>query len=60
MASEEDTLEMIELALQRIEEGIYGQCQECEGTIPKTRLNALPYTAMCVKCASNRDQNMAG
>lgn len=60
MASEEDTLEMIELALQRIEAGTYGSCQNCEGAIPKTRLNALPYTPMCVKCASSRDQNMAG
>jgi len=60
MASEEDTLEMIELALQRIEAGTYGRCVDCEGAIPKTRLNALPYTPLCVKCASNRDQNLAG
>ncbi len=60
MASEEDTLEMIELALQRIESGIFGCCLGCEGVIPKTRLNALPYTPMCVKCASSRDQNRAG
>jgi DnaK suppressor protein len=59
MASEEDTLELIELALQRIEAGTFGQCLDCEGAIPKTRLNALPYTPMCVKCASNRDQNLA-
>lgn len=59
MASEEDTLEMIELALQRIEAGTFGRCHECEGTIPKTRLNALPYTPMCVKCAATRDQNIA-
>jgi len=51
MANEEDTLQMIEAALQRIEGGNYGQCDECEGTIPKTRLNAIPYTPFCVKCA---------
>ena len=60
MASEEDTLELIELALQRIEDSTYGVCLECAGTIPKTRLNALPYTPMCVKCASSRDDQMAG
>jgi len=60
MASEEGTLESIELSLQRIEEGTFGQCLGCDGAIPKTRLNALPYTPMCVKCASSRDQNMAG
>jgi len=60
MASEEDTLESIELALQRIEDESYGRCQECEGVIPKTRLNALPYTPMCVKCAALVEQNKAG
>jgi len=60
MASEEGTLEMIELAIQRIEAGTFSRCLECEGTIPKTRLNALPYTPMCVKCASSHDQNMVG
>jgi RNA polymerase-binding transcription factor DksA len=52
MQSEEDTLEMIESALERIEEGTYGSCTECGGRIPKTRLNAIPYTPHCIKCAS--------
>lgn len=52
MQTEEDTLGMIEAALERIEGGLYGICVECEGRIPKTRLNAVPYTPFCVKCAS--------
>jgi DnaK suppressor protein len=60
MATEEGTLEMIEDALQRIENGSYGTCQECNGVIPKTRLNAIPHTPLCVKCASSRDAHMAG
>ena len=60
LATEEDTLAMIETAIQRVEDGSYGSCLECEGTIPKTRLNAIPYTTLCVKCASERDQNKAG
>jgi DnaK suppressor protein len=51
LENDEDTLEMIEAALERIEEGVYGSCQECGGLIPKTRLNAIPYTPFCVKCA---------
>lgn len=51
MENEEDTLDQIEAALERIEDGVYGSCLECEGRIPKTRLNAIPYTAYCVKCA---------
>lgn len=56
MENEEDTLEQIEAALERIEEGVYGLCLECEGRIPKARLNAIPYTPHCVKCASKLER----
>jgi DnaK suppressor protein len=58
LANEEDRLGMIETALQRIEDGGYGQCEQCDGVIPKTRLNAIPYTPVCIKCAESRDQRM--
>ncbi len=51
LASDGDTLEAIEEALVRIEDGEYGLCVECKSVIPKTRLNALPHTAYCVRCA---------
>ena len=56
MESEGGTLELIETALERVEDGTYGQCEECGARIPKTRLNAIPYTTMCVKCASQSEQ----
>jgi DnaK suppressor protein len=56
LANEEDRLGMIEMALQRIEEGDYGLCEQCDGVINKTRLNAIPYTPVCIKCAESRDQ----
>ena len=59
MATEEDTLGMIEEALVRVERGTYGECVACGGVIPKTRLNAIPHTPVCVKCASSRDQGLA-
>ena len=52
MENDEVTLEAIEGALERIEDGVYGDCEECGAKIPKTRLQAIPYTAHCVKCAS--------
>jgi len=52
MESEEGTLGLIETALERVEDGTYGQCEECGARIPKKRLNAIPYATMCVKCAS--------
>jgi DnaK suppressor protein len=51
METEEDTLAKVDEALERIAEGTYGKCAECDGVIPKTRLNAIPYTAVCIKCA---------
>lgn len=60
LATEEDTLGMIEEALERVENGTYGSCLGCGGPIPKTRLNALPHAPMCVKCAESRDHGMAG
>ena len=56
MQSEGGTLEQIETALERIEDATYGQCEECGSRIPKQRLRAVPYAAMCVKCASELEQ----
>src|SRR4030067_1660229 len=42
MATEEDTLQAIESALERIEDDQYGKCVECKAVISKTRLNAIP------------------
>lgn len=52
LATEEDTLGLIDKALERIENKSYGKCEGCGGVIPKTRLNALPHAPLCVKCAS--------
>ena len=49
--SSEKELEMINFALQRIESGLYFQCNRCAEDIPITRLELLPYTALCVACA---------
>lgn len=55
--NEGEVLEEIEGALERIEDGVYGSCIECEHKIPKTRLKAIPYTPYCVKCASQLESN---
>lgn len=56
MQTEEDTLGAIDAALERIEEGSYGRCDECGAAIPKTRLKAIPYTSFCIKCAEQSEQ----
>lgn len=52
LEAEEGTLGRIEAALERVEEGTYGICEECGVKIPKKRLNAIPFAVMCVRCAS--------
>jgi DnaK suppressor protein len=51
METEEDTLGHIETALERIGDGSFGRCIQCDGTIAKARLDAIPYTPVCIKCA---------
>ena len=41
----------IDLALERIEEGTYGECQKCGDDIAPARLDLLPHTPLCRKCA---------
>ncbi len=44
-------IEMINAALQRIKDGIYGECQKCGDDILPERLKAVPYTPLCPNCA---------
>jgi DnaK suppressor protein len=57
MQNEGGTLESIESALERIEDGAYGLCDECLQPISKTRLNAIPYAPLCIKCAQKLEQS---
>ena len=54
-----DTLGLIDSALERISEGDFGKCVQCEGQIAKARLNAIPYTPVCIKCAERQENNGA-
>ena len=51
MENEEQALGEIATALERIEQGTFGRCEECQKTIPQARLKALPFTCYCVGCA---------
>jgi RNA polymerase-binding transcription factor DksA len=57
LANEEQMLAEISAALDRIDNGTFGRCEECQGEIlPKARLKELPYTRYCVDCARKLDQ----
>jgi DnaK suppressor protein len=48
---ERQTLRQVEAALARLESGNYGVCDLCSVSIPKARLEALPWAHLCVNCA---------
>jgi RNA polymerase-binding transcription factor DksA len=51
LQNQEQTLEEIDDALERVRQGRFGRCEECGGAIARARLQALPYTRHCVSCA---------
>jgi len=60
-----ETLNKIDEALRRLEEGTYGYCFECGDEISEKRLRALPFAVRCKDCEEarevklNRDRLMA-
>jgi RNA polymerase-binding transcription factor DksA len=57
LQNQEQALKEITEALERVRQGTFGRCEECEGVIPKARLQALPYTRHCVACARKLQQS---
>ena len=55
--SEKDALDQIDAALERIHDGTFGRCEMCNAAIPKARLQAIPYAALCVCCASQQEDD---
>ena len=44
-------------AMERINDGTFGHCEECQSAIPRARLQALPYTRFCVDCARKLEKS---
>jgi RNA polymerase-binding transcription factor DksA len=60
MATEEETLVMVEHALERIRGRTYGTCEDCGGVIAKKRLEAIPFASLCIRCAEKQEQGPGG
>ena len=43
-------LRAIEEAIHRIDQGVYGICMDCEEEIKPLRLEAVPWTRVCIAC----------
>lgn len=46
----------IDDAVKKIEDGTYGICEECKNLISKTRLKAIPYARLCLKCQEKTEK----
>ncbi len=47
-----ESLKAVEAALARMEQGTYGVCEKCGGSITGARLEAMPTATRCINCAS--------
>jgi DnaK suppressor protein len=50
---------LVSEALNRIANGEYGICTECEEPISERRLKAIPWAKCCIKCQEQLDANAA-
>ena len=57
--SEIKLLDKIDLALERIEEGSYGQCENCDCKIPVARLRAKQTASLCLACQNEKERQLA-
>jgi DnaK suppressor protein len=50
-----ETLNKVDAALRRLEDGSYGDCYECGEEIAEARLRALPFAVRCKDCEEARE-----
>jgi len=53
---ERGLLAKIEEALQKIEQGVYGECESCGEEIGVKRLEARPVAELCIDCKSEQER----
>ena len=59
MEMESETLRQIDEAIQRLSDGTYGVCSECDEKISEARLKALPFATVCRDCQAQREDDQA-
>jgi RNA polymerase-binding protein DksA len=55
-SNDRELLYELDDALKKIDDGIFGICEDCKSIITKTRLKAVPYARLCVKCQKKREK----
>ncbi|MGC8530115.1 MAG: TraR/DksA family transcriptional regulator [Leptospirillia bacterium] len=46
----------VDQALLRLDEGSYGNCEDCGGEIEEKRLMAMPFAQLCIKCQRKKEE----
>lgn len=54
-----EALAHLRTALERLDQGQYGNCVTCERPIPSLRLRAVPFAVRCQPCAERRERRQA-
>lgn len=57
-AGDREILQMIEEALNRIEDESFGFCRHCENAISEKRLEAVPWAGYCVACQDLKEKGL--
>lgn len=53
---ERKLIKKISEAIERIDEGVFGVCEECEEEIGEARLKARPVTTLCIDCKTEQER----
>ena len=55
-SNDRELLQKINIALKKIDDGVYGVCSMCKELITLARLKALPHVQTCVKCQESLEK----
>ena len=56
VSSEQEVLYQIDDALKRMDDGVFGICQQCGKPVSMSRLRAVPYASLCIGCQRAKEQ----
>jgi DnaK suppressor protein len=51
-------LELVDEALERIDEDTFGECISCHLELQQKRLEAVPWTRYCLSCQEKKEQGL--
>jgi RNA polymerase-binding protein DksA len=49
-SNEQQSLNLVDHALRKIDDGTFGLCESCKKPIPQKRLMVVPHAPLCIKC----------